>query len=841
MEIMENDNNNLKPRATLIKQPRKTDEQPINEHKKRVVRKRVVVKTAAKETPLTDSDIDKAEPEHKAPAQEKPVSARKNDSSESDKSLTRKDKPNGSAKNASLTTPRKGVQVYELKRVGGKAGVVAGRHVENGKFQNSFGWRKKPFGGNRDKPGSSHHGENRPGGQQRPGGTGQTRPSKQFGDKPPNRPASHRGSGKTAPPSAGFGGQAPKPAPSAHNKKFYKAKKVYEKNKEKQEKLYQFAKKKQVIQTNPVPKEIDIMEVVTVSALARKMNLRASELISKLMGMGMMVNINQQIDAETASILAHDYDCKVNIVNLYDETIIESDKADDKSHIPRSPIVTVMGHVDHGKTKLLDAIRDADVMTGEHGGITQHIGAYMVHTEKGNITFLDTPGHSAFTKMRARGAQVTDIVVLVVAANEGAMPRTIEAIEHAIAAGSPIIVAVNKMDLPDANPERVKQQLSEYNLLPTDWGGKTEYVEISALNGSGIDHLLEVILLEAALLELKADWECRAEGKVIESKVDPGRGVVSTVLVQNGRLRVGDAFVAGIYYGKVRALFNDMGEPVDEATPSMPVEIIGFSGIPNAGDPFQVTENEREARQYGTKRMELKKMESTRNLKKITLENLYDTMQDGAIRELKVIIKGDVHGSVEALQSTLEGLSTNEVKLICIRAAAGAIIEDDVNLAAASNAIIIGFHVRPTPRAMKIAELESVEIKRYNVIFEAVEDIKAAMEGMLAPEFVETAVGQVEVRETFKVPKIGIIAGCMVTSGYITRKTKVHLYRDNVVVHTGNLASLKRFKDDVKEVREGYECGIGLEKFTDIQVGDIIEVFEVKEVTKKLGTAKNNE
>ncbi|MCK5250083.1 MAG: translation initiation factor IF-2, partial [Spirochaetaceae bacterium] len=377
--------------------------------------------------------------------------------------------------------------------------------------------------------------------------------------------------------------------------------------------------------------------------------------------------------------------------------------------------------------------------------------------------------------------------------------------------------------------------------MPEDWGGSTQFVEISALKGEGIDSLIDILILESEMLELKANWKRRAEGKVIESKVDQGRGIVSTVLIEKGTLKIGDAFVAGIFHGKVRAMFDDKGELVKEATPSMPVEILGFSGVPDAGNPFQVTENEREARQYGSKRQDLKKMETARNVKKITLDNLYDSIQDGDVQELKVIIKGDVHGSVEALQATLEKLSTKDIRLICIRAAAGAIIEDDVNLAAASEAIIIGFHVRPTAKAQTIANREKVEIRKYNVIYDAVEDIKAAMEGMLAPDFEEQTVGQVEVRETFKVPKIGTIAGCMVTSGMITRKSQVHLIREGVVINTGGLVSLKRFKEDAREVKEGYECGIGLENFTDVQVADILEVFEMREIAKKLGDPKSDE
>jgi len=414
------------------------------------------------------------------------------------------------------------------------------------------------------------------------------------------------------------------------------------------------------------------------------------------------------------------------------------------------------------------------------------------------------------------------------------MPQTVEAMEHAKAAKSPIIVAINKMDIPEANPDMVKQQLSEYNLIPEAWGGSTQFVEISALKNEGIDKLLDVVILVSEMLELKANWTRKAEGKIIESKVDRGRGIVSTVLVETGTLKVGDAFLAGIYHGKVRAMFNDKGLPLEKATPSMPVEILGFSGVPDAGDPFQVTENEKEARQYGGKRQELKKMETAKNVKKITLDNLYDSIHDGDIQEFRIIIKGDVHGSVEALQNTLEELSTDEIRLVCIRAAAGAIIEDDVNLAAASDAIIIGFHVRPTAKALTIAEREKVEIRKYNVIYDAVEDVKNAMEDILVPDIEERQLGRAVIREIFKIPKIGTIAGCKVMSGSVNRKSQVHLVREGIVLHTGEIASLRRFKEEAKEVKEGYECGIGLEGYSDIQVGDIIEVFEMAEIAKKL-------
>lgn len=580
------------------------------------------------------------------------------------------------------------------------------------------------------------------------------------------------------------------------------------------------------------------MEVVTVSELAKKMNLKASDLIGKLMGMGMMVTINQQIDAETAEILASEFSCKVNIVSLYDETIIETEEDKEEDLKKRPPIITVMGHVDHGKTKLLDAIRTTDVAQGEFGGITQHIGAYQVHTKHGDITFLDTPGHEAFTLMRARGAQVTDIVILVVAANDGVMPQTREAIDHAKAAGVPIIVAINKVDLPEANPDRVRQQLSELDLMPEEWGGSTLYAEISALKRQGIAELLDTVFLQADVLELKANHETNAEGHVIESKVDQGRGTVSTVLIERGTLSVGDSFVAGVFHGKVRAMFNDRGEKVKSATPSMPVEILGFTGMPNAGDPFQATDSEKFARQIGSKRQELRKVEEARNVKKVTLDNLYDSIQDGEIQELKVVIKGDVQGSVEALRSSLEKLSTREIRLVSIHSSAGAINEKDVMLAAASNAIVVGFHVRPTPRAAMLAEQEKVEIRKYNIIYDAVEDIRSAMEGLLAPELHEESIGAIEVRETFKVPKIGLIAGCYVTEGRVTRGCNLRVFRDNVEVHNGKISSLKRFKDDVKAVESGFECGIGIENYNDLKVGDILEPYIVKEVAKKLSDSK---
>ncbi len=635
-------------------------------------------------------------------------------------------------------------------------------------------------------------------------------------------------------------GSGPAPTLDKHPqgpKRFIKSKKPTYNRKDREEEFSQklnLSKKKQGVVANPIPTKIDILETISVSELARKMNLKPSELIGKLMKLGFMATINQQIDSDTATILASEYGCEVRVVSLYDETVIDKEKDKPEDLAPRPPIVTVMGHVDHGKTKLLDAIRKTDVVAGEFGGITQHIGAYQVDTGKGKITFVDTPGHEAFTMMRARGSQVTDIVVLVVAATEGVMPQTLEALDHAKAAGVPIIVAINKIDLPEANPDRVKTQLSEKGLVAEDWGGTTMFCEISALQKMGIDELLDAILLQAEVLELTANYGCRAEGKVLESKIEHGRGIVSTLIVERGTLRVGDSFVAGIFPGKVRALYDDHGNKVNEAPPSFPVEVIGFEGMPNSGDPFEAVEDEKYARMISDKRQELKRYEEAKTVKKVTLDNLYDTIQDGNIQELKVVIKGDVHGSVEALKSSLEKLSTKEVRLNVIHASSSAINESDVMLASASNALIIGFNVRPTPKAKLLAEQEKVDIRKYNIIYKAVEEIEKAMEGMLAPEYKEQDIAQAEVRETFHVPKIGVVAGCMVQEGTVKRNAGVRVIREGIEVFSGKISSLKRFKDDAKEVTAGYECGIGVENFNDIKVGDILEVFEQVQVIRKL-------
>ncbi len=745
-----------------------------------------------------------------------------------------------------------GAQAREGARDGGYQGRPSGGY-QGGGYQGrpSSGYQGGGYqGGPGRAPGGYQGGPGRaPGGYQ--GGPGRAPGGYQGGPGrgpggyqggPGRGPGGYQGGPGRGPGGPGRGpGTSPLPLTTGKGgpvKKNFKGKKVtyVRKNRELdyEEKLLQ-QKKKAQDKANAIPKEIEIMETVSVSELARKMNLKASELIGKLMGMGMMVTMNQSIDADTATILASEYDCTVHIVSLYDETVIESEVDGETELISRPPVVTIMGHVDHGKTKTLDAIRSANVAAGEFGGITQHIGAYTVETHKGRVTFLDTPGHEAFTMMRARGAEITDIVVLVVAADDGVMPQTIEAINHAKDAKVPIIVAVNKIDKPEANPDRVKSQLADLGLQPEEWGGDTMFVHISALQKTGLDALLDAILLQSEVLELTANYDCRAEGKVVESRIDHGRGIVATIIVERGTLRTGDPYVAGVFSGRVRAIFNDKGEKLEEATPSMPVEILGLEGMPNAGDPFQVTENERLARQISSKRQELKRFEDSRNVKKVTLDNLYDTIHAGEVLELKVIIKGDVQGSVEALKNSLEKLSTKDVRLNVIHASAGAINDSDVMLAAAdSNAIIIGFNVRPTPQAKLLAEQEKVDIRKYNVIYKAVEEIEMAMEGMLKPDIKEEVIGTVEVRDTIRVPKIGTIAGAYVTQGVVKRNTTVHVIREGIVVHTGKLSSLRRFKDDVKEVASGFECGIGIENFHDVKVGDQIEIIEFVEVARKL-------
>jgi translation initiation factor IF-2 len=606
------------------------------------------------------------------------------------------------------------------------------------------------------------------------------------------------------------------------------------KKKERQEK-----EERKIEQLEREKRKIKVAEFITVNELANLLGVPASEIIKKCLGLGLVVSINQRLDFDTITLIASDYGFEVERAEEYLEDLIEEEPDRPEDLEPRPPVVTIMGHVDHGKTTLLDYIRQSNIVAGEAGGITQHIGAYQVTLPNGKqITFIDTPGHEAFTAMRARGAQVTDIVVLVVAADDAVMPQTVEAINHALAANVPIIVAINKIDKPEANPDKIKQQLAERGILVEDWGGKYQCVEISAKYGKNVDLLLEKILLEAELMDLKANPKKRARGVVIESKLDKGRGPVGTVLVQNGTLKIGDPFVAGTTFGRVRGMFDERGNRVEIAKPSTPVQVIGFDELPEAGDSFVVVEDEKKAREIANKRAQLKREQTFRQLRAISLSKLSEQIKEGKVKELPVIIKADVNGSVEALSDSLMKLSTDEVKVRIIHKAVGAISESDVLLAQASGAIIIGFNVRPTSSAKKLAESENVEIRLYNIIYNVIEDVKKALEGMLEPEKREEFLGTAEVRETFKISKVGTVAGCFVTEGKIPRNAYVRLIRNGIVIYEGKIASLKRFKDDVKEVEAGLECGIALENYNDIKVGDIIEAFNILEVKRKLEEVK---
>jgi len=582
-------------------------------------------------------------------------------------------------------------------------------------------------------------------------------------------------------------------------------------------------------------KVLKVTEFVTVGELATMMNAQVNEVIGTCMQLGIMVTMNQRLDAETLSIVAEEFGFEVDFVSAEVQEAIDiiEDKPEDL--VSRPPIVTVMGHVDHGKTSLLDYIRKANVIAGESGGITQHIGAYSVILNGGEkISFIDTPGHEAFTAMRARGAKVTDIAIIVVAADDDVMPQTREAISHAQAAGVPIIFAINKIDKPGANPEKVKESLAGMNLLVEDWGGKIQSQDISALKGLNVEELLEKVLLEAELLDLKANPKRAAVGTVVEASLDKGRGYTATILVQNGTLQIGDYMLVGQYHGKIKAMFDERGQRLDEAGPSTPVSILGLDGAPQAGDNFLVMEDEREAKSIATKRQQLQREQSMRTQKHITLDEIGRRLAIGDFQELNIIVKGDVDGSIEALSDSLQKLSTSEIQINIIHKAVGQVTESDVLLASASDAIIVGFQVRPSASARKLAEKEEIEIRNYSIIYDAINDVKDAMEGMLSPEVKEQILGTAEIRETFKISKVGTIAGCMVTDGKINRNSGVRLIRDGVVVYTGKLGSLKRFKDDVKEVVKGYECGLNIEQFNDIKVGDIVEAFEEVEVKKTL-------
>jgi translation initiation factor IF-2 len=588
-------------------------------------------------------------------------------------------------------------------------------------------------------------------------------------------------------------------------------------------------------ETKAIKKRIKVFETISVGDLAHRMSVKVNEVIAKLMSLGVMATVNQILDIDTATLVAADFGYEVE-QGLTDEiNVLQMEEQEVGGEaLPRPPVVTVMGHVDHGKTSILDSIRKTDVALGEAGGITQHIGAYYVRSSAGDVVFLDTPGHAAFTEMRSRGAQVTDVVVLVVAADDGVMDQTREAISHAQAAKVPIVVAVNKIDKPNANPDRVKRELAELGLVPEDWGGDVIYCETSAKKGTGIEELLNNILLQAEILELKADPARKARGRVVEAQLHKGRGAVATVLVQEGTLRLGEPIVIGQHSGKVRTLINDKGENIKEAGPASPVEIQGLSGVPQAGDEFTVVKDEKMAKNVSAARQLKVRETELASTSKISLDKLFEKMQEGDVKELRVLLRSDVQGTLEAFGKAIEELSTEAIKVRVLHEGTGTITESDVLLASASDAIIIGFNVRPPVKTKELAAKEHVDIRFYDVIYHALDDIKKAMTGLLEPEFEEAVIGSAEVRETFQVPKIGTIAGCYVIEGKVARNAKARLLRDGVVVYTGQIGSLKRFKDDAKEVASGYECGIGIENFNDIKVGDVIEAFILEEVEARL-------
>lgn len=589
--------------------------------------------------------------------------------------------------------------------------------------------------------------------------------------------------------------------------------------------------------TKPRRKVIKLYEGLSVKEFAELIGQKPSTIIGRLMEMGNMATLNQPIDLSASTLIAESFGikCEVVVDRTEEEILEQPTESPPEKLVPRPPVITIMGHVDHGKTSLLDAIRQTNVTEGEAGGITQHIGAYLVAVGDKSVTFLDTPGHEAFTSMRARGAKVTDIVVLVVAADDGVMPQTVEAINHSKAAEAPIIVAINKIDKPEANPERIKQSLSEYDLIPEAWGGNTIYVEVSAKNKVGLDQLLEMILLQSEILELKADPQRPMRGTIIEAKIDKGRGPVATVLVHEGTLCLGNVFVTGAHFGKVRALINDAGKKLEEAGPSVPAEVIGLDGVPLAGDTFLVVEDERVAKQIASTRMQRQRTLELSKMKRVTLDELYTQISSGAVKELNIIMKADVQGSVEALKEALEKIPSTLVKLDVIHSGVGGVTETDILLASASNAIVIGFNIRPEPKAEALAEKEKVDMRFYTVIYNAVGDMKAAMEGLLEPTLKERALGRVDVRQVFTIPKVGTIAGGYVTDGMVSRNSAgVRLLRDNVVIFEGKLSSLRRFKDDVKDVQTGYECGVGIENFNDVKVGDVIEVYTFDKIATKL-------
>jgi translation initiation factor IF-2 len=594
---------------------------------------------------------------------------------------------------------------------------------------------------------------------------------------------------------------------------------------------YSGGEKTQITTAKAIKRRVKVDDTIVLSELAKRMGIKANEMIAKLMGMGVMATVNQTIDYDTAVLVASEFEYEVERASFEEEAILKTDVQDaPEKLLPRPPVVTIMGHVDHGKTSLLDVIRQTRITDHEAGGITQHIGAYNVTTPKGQIVFLDTPGHEAFSAMRLRGAQVTDLVILVVAADDGIMPQTVEAINHARAAEVPIIVAVNKMDKPGADPDKVMRQLAEMELVPEDWGGDTITVKVSAKEKTGIDSLLEMILLQAEMLEFRANPDKKATGHVVEAKLDSGRGPVATVLINDGTLKVGDPVVCGVHFGKLRALLNDLGQQVESAGPAIPVEIVGLSGVPNAGDEMVALEDEKDAKQVSAHRLQKQRSLELAKTSRLSLENLFEQMQEGEVQDLNVIIKADVDGSIEALRDSLTKLSNEEVNINVVQAATGTISESDVSLAAVSNAIIIGFNVRPNTKVREMAQEENVDIRYHNVIYNVIKEVKDAILGMMKSTFEERLLGKAEVRQVFHVPKVGSIAGSYVIEGKLERGRQMRLLRDGIVIYEGRNGSLRRFKDDVKEVQTGYECGIGIENFNDIKVGDHIECFYMEEI-----------
>jgi translation initiation factor IF-2 len=590
--------------------------------------------------------------------------------------------------------------------------------------------------------------------------------------------------------------------------------------------------KTQITTPKAIKKVIKISEVIAVGELAQRMGAKVGQVIKKLMDLGVKPIVNQTIDVDTAALVAAEFGYEVESVAIDWEKILQRIEDPPEKLLPRPPVVTIMGHVDHGKTLLLDAVRKSRLVDEEAGGITQHIGAYKVELEKGILVFIDTPGHEAFTAMRARGAQVTDIVVLVVAADDGVMPQTIEAIDHAKAAQVPIVAAINKIDKPEADPEKVKRDLTELGLVPEEWGGHTLYVQVSAKKRTGIDDLLELILLQAEMLDLKANPDKPARGVVVEARLDRGRGPVGTVLVQEGTLKAGEIFVSGDTYGRVKAMLDERGKSLKEAGPALPAEVVGFTEIPNAGDDLICVENERVAKEVSLHRQKRVRGETAVRPERLSLEDLYDRIQHGEMKELRVVLKGDTHGSIQAIQDALEKLSTDEIRIEVIHQGIGGISETDVNLAAASDAVIIGFNVSPLGKAKSVAEQEQVDIRVYTIIYEVLDDVEKALKGLLGPIREEVILGRAEVREVFRVSKVGVVAGSYVTEGKLTRGAEARLFRNGDVVHEGKLTSLKRFKDDVREVQAGYECGIGVEGYSDWEVGDTIEVYAYEEVAR---------